>query len=295
MTLHLYRTFPKQYPDIQRRLAVFRSSSCTSGSYRLPILQAHAKNLRKCLTKLIELATHDTPDSASTTEVRDMSEDSYRRDKKARMVPLPTFEGDLADWRSFWRRFQDYVGKLRHITDDERLTYLQDCLIDPTAKDIVADSIRNGDSFEEIEKRLQRKYDQPSPPLSHSHSQAIRQNEQDQQILAKQGKWPGFLEVKPPAEDFSLRYSSIFKFKNVVSWRFCSNTTKPQAKRVLSSPLILQEINAAELLFFKQQQAQFFSKEQIALTSGMAISSSSSPTYFGFGKTRTSWGKSFSF
>ena len=51
---------------------------------------------------------------------------------------------------------------------------------------------------------------------------------------------------------------------------------KPQAKRVLSSPLILQEINAAELLFLKQQQAQFFSKEQIALTSGMAISSSSS-------------------
>ncbi len=32
---------------------------------------------------------------------------------------------------------------------------------DPIAQDIVADSIRNGDSFKEVEKRLQRKYDQP--------------------------------------------------------------------------------------------------------------------------------------
>ena len=165
---------------------------------------------------------------------------------------------------------------MRYITDDERLSFLQDCLKDPTTQDIVADSIRNGDSFEEVEKRLQQKYDQPTPPFSHSHSQAIRRNEQDQQILAKRGKWPEFLEGKLPAEDLSLRYSSISKFKNVVSWRFCSNTMKPQTKGILSSPLILQEINAAELLLFKQQQAQFFSKEQIALTSGMAISSSSS-------------------
>ena len=42
------------------------------------------------------------------------------------------------------------------------------------------------------------------------------------------------LEMKPPAEDLSLRYSSITKFINVISWicRFCSNTTKPQAERV---------------------------------------------------------------
>ena len=40
--------------------------------------------------------------------------------------------------------------------------------------------------------------------------------------------------------------------------------------------MTVQEINAAEILLFKQQQAQFFSKEQIALKSGMTVSSSSS-------------------
>ena len=86
------------------------------------------------------------------------------------------------------------------------------------------------------------------------------------------------LEMKPPAVDLSLRYSSFSKFINAISWicRFCSNTTKPQAERVWSSQLTVQEINAAELLLFKKQQAQFFSKEQIALKSGMTVSSSSS-------------------
>ena len=94
------------------------------------------------MTKLIELATPETPDTAPTTVVRDLSEDSYCHNKKARMVPLPNFDGDLADWCSFWRQFHDYVGKLGRIMDDERLSYLQDCLKDPTAQDIVADAIR---------------------------------------------------------------------------------------------------------------------------------------------------------
>ena len=66
----LSRTYPKQYPDIQRRLTELRSSSCTSGGSRLPILQAHAEDLRKRLTKVIELATPETPDTAGAGLVR---------------------------------------------------------------------------------------------------------------------------------------------------------------------------------------------------------------------------------
>ena len=101
-------------------------------------------------------------------------------------------------------------------------------------------------------------------------------NLQDQVLLPEVKSVAFALEVKPPAEDLSLSFS---KFTNVVSWicRFCSNTMKPQAEKVLSSQLTtVQEINAADLLLFKQQQALFFSKEQIALKSRMVVSSSSS-------------------
>ena len=88
-------------------------------------------------------------------------------------------------------------------------------------------------------------------------------NLQDQVLLPEVRSVAFVLEMKPPAEDLSLRYSSFSKCINVISWicRFCSNTTKSQAERIWSSQLTVQENNAAELLLFKQQQAQFFSKE----------------------------------
>ena len=74
---------------------------------------------------------------------------------------MPTFSGNLADWCSFWRRFIDYIEKLRCLTDYERLSYLLDCLKVPDGQDIVSDAIRNVDSFDQVERRLNQKYDQP--------------------------------------------------------------------------------------------------------------------------------------
>lgn len=34
---------------------------------------------------------------------------------------MHVYEEDQADWICFWRRSQDFIGKLRGITDDEKL------------------------------------------------------------------------------------------------------------------------------------------------------------------------------
>ena len=71
------------------------------------------------------------------------------------------FQGILLIGIHFWIRFKDYIRKLRYLTDDERLSYLLDCLKVPDGQDIVSDAIRNGDSFDQVERRLNQKYDQP--------------------------------------------------------------------------------------------------------------------------------------
>ncbi len=30
---------------------------------------------------------------------------------KSLTLPMPTFHGDLADWRSYWKRFNEYLNK----------------------------------------------------------------------------------------------------------------------------------------------------------------------------------------
>ena len=85
---------------------------------------------------------------------KDIADDQYAINKKTRTIPLPTFSGNLADWHSFWRRFKDHMGKLRCLADDERLSYLLHCLKVPDGQDIVSDGIRNGDSFDQVEKKV---------------------------------------------------------------------------------------------------------------------------------------------
>ncbi len=122
-TVELQDAFLAELPRLQKTLDGFRISSCSTGASKIASLKAHAKDLRHRLTRLKQRATFETSTTTSIA-VHNDSEDTYRHEKKARMVPLPTFKGDLADWRSFWRRFQHYVGKLKRITDDEKLSYL---------------------------------------------------------------------------------------------------------------------------------------------------------------------------
>ena len=55
-------------------------------------------------------------------------------------LPLPTFEDDIASWRSFWQRFTSSV-KLDIIDEENWRSYIQNALKDATAKEIVQESI----------------------------------------------------------------------------------------------------------------------------------------------------------
>ena len=87
--------------------------------------------------------------------------DFYRQDKKAKIIPVPTFDGTFADWRSFWRHFSDYISKLRDVTDDEKLSFLLESLKHDGTSDLVQAAITNGDSFSTVERCLKKEFDWP--------------------------------------------------------------------------------------------------------------------------------------
>lgn len=159
----LRASFPGEYPAVMKRVNECRKSACTTGATSITELKAHVNELKRKIMRL-EQKSRPPPTEPSASSVASSSsshEDYYRHDMKARAVPLPIFKGNLADWRTFWTRFNEYVGKIRHITDHEKLCYLQDAVKDPTALDIVSDAARNGDSFAAVGDRLTFKFDQP--------------------------------------------------------------------------------------------------------------------------------------
>ena len=81
-----------------------------------------------------------------------VSSDFYRQDKKAKMIPVPTFNGTIADWHSFWCRFSDYIS-------NEKLSFQTESFKIDGASDLVQAAITNGDSFSTVERRLKKEYE----------------------------------------------------------------------------------------------------------------------------------------
>jgi len=69
-------------------------------------------------------------------------------------VHLPIFSGDLAEQRYFWAWFKDYIFKLKHITNDKKISYLLECLKDPEAQATVKEALHNRHDLDKVEKIL---------------------------------------------------------------------------------------------------------------------------------------------
>ncbi len=99
----------------------------------------------------------DAMSTASTSTDAESTTAPTRR--KLKELPLPTYSGDLAEWRSFLRLFLEAMED--SFTDNEKLSYLKDCLKDREALEIVQQAIINGDSFAKVEESLKLLLDRP--------------------------------------------------------------------------------------------------------------------------------------
>ena len=119
-------------------------------------LQTKAHELQE---RVIREGQGDSPVSPSPSRTTDSSVSTPPTWRKLKELPLPIYDGNLANWRSFWRRFSDVLED--DYTDDEKLCYLMECLKDPIAKEFVQESIANADDYNRVEARLKREMDQP--------------------------------------------------------------------------------------------------------------------------------------
>ena len=78
---------------------------------------------------------------------------------KLRELLLPSFTGDITEWRSFWKMFSEAMDV--SFTSGEKLCYLRDCLKDPITSDIVREAISNQEDFSVVEERLRKKMNKP--------------------------------------------------------------------------------------------------------------------------------------
>ena len=76
-------------------------------------------------------------------------------------LDVPPFDGDALNWRSFWEQFCISVHDRAHLSDSEKLVYLQQSLKGGSAKSAIEGLSRSGEYYAEAIACLQSRYNRP--------------------------------------------------------------------------------------------------------------------------------------
>ena len=87
-------------------------------------------------------------------------------------IEVPTFDGTMLNWRSFWDQFCAAVHDKVQLTDADKLAYLRHAIKDSPARHTIEGLTQTSDSYAEAIACLQRRYDRPRL-IHRAHVRAI--------------------------------------------------------------------------------------------------------------------------
>ena len=87
-------------------------------------------------------------------------------------ISVPTFDGNMLNWTSFWEQFEIAVHSKEGLRDVEKLAYLKDAVKDGPAKHVIEGLSRTAGSYAEAIECLRERYDRPRL-IHQAHVRAI--------------------------------------------------------------------------------------------------------------------------
>ena len=81
-----------------------------------------------------------------------------KHENKLPTIDVPTFNGDVMKWASFWAAFQSAVGDRDNLSDTTKLIYLRKAIKDPETQTLLTDPREDVDMYQEIVKELQERF-----------------------------------------------------------------------------------------------------------------------------------------
>ena len=143
----------EQLSDLKKELGEIRNSLLSLRDCdELNILQAEAEQaLFDCSLKIKKtLRSQDSPQSTA--------------DGKGVRLPkfeVPTFDGNILNWTTFWEQFSISVHNRHNLSDSEKLVYLQHAVKAGSAKHAIEGLSKSGNCYAEAVECLQAHYDRP--------------------------------------------------------------------------------------------------------------------------------------
>ena len=150
--------------DHSRRLesifAAFDSLRQDWRKARLPSDHALKKELDACTTVVDTLAANTARAKLRSTPGATLSSSSrVDRDRtKLPTISIPTFDGDILAWPTFWQKFSATVHVHNDLPESTKLAYLRTAITDPEAAILLNPAIDGPETYERLVKELHQRY-----------------------------------------------------------------------------------------------------------------------------------------
>ncbi len=158
--VHLVHLYQQQLSEFKRELSDLRSEIAAitpelSDSLYTAI-QTQDKHIFDMSVEVTRLLYNPTlaPDSLAPTSPK-------TKGVRLPKLEVPTFEGDILHWQSFWEQFYIAIDGRKDISDTEKLVYLRLSIKDGSAKSIIEGLSHTGDQYKEAVGSLKSRYNRP--------------------------------------------------------------------------------------------------------------------------------------
>ena len=76
-------------------------------------------------------------------------------------IEIPTFDGNILNWRLYWEQFQGAVHDKAHFEEVDKLMYLRHALKDGPARNVIQGLTQSAESYQDSVRYLKDRYDWP--------------------------------------------------------------------------------------------------------------------------------------
>ena len=177
----LLNQYEEQLGDIKRELADIRNG---------PLLHIDETDELCTMQATLESEVFDCSLQIKKLLHRSSNVPSSPLDGKGVKLPkldVPTFDGNILNWKSFWEQFCVSVHDRSTLSDSEKLVYLQHSLKNGSARKVIEGLSRSGEYYTEAIESLKSQYDRPrlihqthvrmildAPPLKEGSGKELR-------------------------------------------------------------------------------------------------------------------------
>ena len=150
--------YQEELRDLKKDLGVVRDNLLTMSSddhdELLRSEETLGRKISDCSLRVKQLLYSPTRSAVPATPSTDGN-------VKLPKLDVPTFNGDILNWRTFWEQFGVSVHNRTGLSDSEKLVYLQHALKSGSAKHTIEGLSRTGEHYAEAVECLCSRYDRP--------------------------------------------------------------------------------------------------------------------------------------